>query len=313
MSTANGACAGGFRHEALLYAGTDDFVAQAIPIVTRALEAGEPVLVALDTMKMGRLRDRLGGSASRAVGWTDIRGIGGNPARIIPLWHHVVGRHRGGGRLWGFGEPVWAGRSPAELVEAQRHEELLNLAFAEAPGFTLLCPYDTEGLAPDVLREAHRSHPFMAGGGSPSDVACLGPDTMAAPFRALLPEPGSEPSELEVDGAPGPGVRRLLAEHAAAAGVDAARTDDLTIAIAAVTHGLRRPDRPSRLRLWEEPGAVVAEIGDLAGVDDPLAGREWPPPSQGPSRGLWLANQLCDLVQLRAVDGGAVVRLRVAS
>jgi MEDS: MEthanogen/methylotroph, DcmR Sensory domain len=313
MSAANGRPVPGFRHEALLYAGADDFVARALPIVARAVEAGEPVLVALDTEKMGLLRDRLGSGASRAVAWTDIRGIGGNPARIIPLWHQFVRTHRAGDRLWGFGEPVWAARSPAELVEAQRHEQLLNLAFAGAPAFTLLCPYDTRSLAPDVIREAYRSHPFVAGEIASGAAACLGPEAIAPAALASLPEPASQPSELALDGTPGSGVRRLLAERAAAAGVDAGRTDDLVIAIAAVARGLWRPGTPSRLRVWQEPDAVVAEIGGLAGVGDPLAGREWPPPTEGPGRGLWLANQLCDLVQLRSHDGGAVVRLRVGS
>jgi MEDS: MEthanogen/methylotroph, DcmR Sensory domain len=44
--------------------------------------------------------------------------------------------------LRGIGEPLFATRSADELVECQRHEALLNLAFQDAPGFWLLCPYD---------------------------------------------------------------------------------------------------------------------------------------------------------------------------
>jgi hypothetical protein len=46
-------------------------------------------------------------------------------------------------------------------------------------------------------------------------------------------------------------------------------------------------------------------------VDDPLAGREWPPPVERAARGLWLANQVCDLVQVRPLGTNAVVRLHV--
>ena len=53
----------------------------------------------------------------------------------------------------GIGEPISAARAADELVECQRHESLLNLAFPSAP-LWLLCPYDVETLPPDVLDEA---------------------------------------------------------------------------------------------------------------------------------------------------------------
>ena len=62
--------------------------------------------------------------------------------------------------LRGIGEPIWADRSPAELVECQRHEALLNLAFAGTDGFRLLCPYDAARLDRDVIEEAERTHPW---------------------------------------------------------------------------------------------------------------------------------------------------------
>jgi hypothetical protein len=40
-------------------------------------------------------------------------------------------------------------------------------------------------------------------------------------------------------------------------------------------------------------------------------GRLRPPVDSAGGRGLWLANQLCDLVQVRALDEGNVVRLYV--
>jgi hypothetical protein len=294
----------GFRHEALLYAGADDFVARALPVIARAVNAGEPVLVAVDAAKIELLRDVLGG-ASRSVAWKDIRGVGGNPARIIPIWREFVARHRDRGRLWGFGEPIWAGRTPAELVEAQRHEALLNLAFADDPPFTLLCPYDTSALGPEVIREARRSHPFAAGQREWSDY--VGLDAIEAPFDAPLPELHGQPAELVLDGLSAAGVRRFLTELAD--GIDPVRADDLTIAIAAVLGAMGRSG--ARVRAAAEPDGVVVEIGDLCPVPDPLAGREWPPPADGPSRGLWLANQLCDLVQLRSGPGRAVVRMHV--
>ena len=61
----------------------------------------------------------------------------------------------------GIGEPVWPGRSDAELVECSRHESLLNLAFDGGRPWRLLCPYDSVQLTPSVLAEACRNHPHL--------------------------------------------------------------------------------------------------------------------------------------------------------
>jgi hypothetical protein len=301
----------GFRHEALLYAGADDFVTRAAPVVSRAVEAGDPVLVAIDAAKILLLRDRLG-SASRHVTWKDIRGIGGNPARIIPVWREFVARHGSHERLWGVGEPVWPGRGPAELMEAQRHEQLLNLAFAGVPHFTLLCPYDTEGLDAAAVAEGHRSHPLIAGeAGSVRSTDYPGLAAITAPSTASLPDPDGSASEFALDDAARPLVRAHVEALARQAGVDAVGVDDLVLAIAAVAGHLGRPGVPPAIRVWREDHRVLAELHDLVPVDDPLAGREWPAPAAGAARGLWLANQVCDLVQLRSSGAGAVARLHI--
>jgi hypothetical protein len=54
-------------------------------------------------------------------------------------------------------------------VERQRHEALLNLAFAGAADFWLLCPYDTEALDGSVIDEAHHSHPVVVQDGAARD------------------------------------------------------------------------------------------------------------------------------------------------
>ncbi|HXM55055.1 MAG TPA: MEDS domain-containing protein [Candidatus Dormibacteraeota bacterium] len=309
----NGRAPGGFRHQALLYAGADDFVAQTLPIIAGAVAAGEPVLVAVDQTKIELLRRRLG-EGSRAVGWTDIRGIGGNPARIIPMWRQFVAQHGDRGRVLGFGEPIWPGRSPAALAEAQRHEELLNLAFEHAPGFTLLCPYDTESLDGRVLDQTQRSHPTLFDqSGAHASPSCLGLDAIAAWSAPPLGAPAGETRELTLAGAGAEAVGRLLADPAVAGALEGARRADLTTAIAALVGFMgRAPGARPLLRVWQDVSAVVVEISGLGPVRDPLAGREWPAPPAGPERGLWLANQLCDLVQLRSSRGEAVVRLHVS-
>ena len=305
----NGSQRPGFRHEALLYAGAGDFADRAVPVIATAVQAGEPVLVAVDVAKAELLHERLGSHSSR-VQWVDIRAIGRNPARIIPVWRQFVAGHPGR-RLWGFGEPAWAGRSPAEMAEVQRHERLLNLAFAGAADFTLLCPYDTLSLDADVVEGAHLSHPHVVSGAREESPAFVGLDVIARPQAALLAEPPARRAELLLDGSSAEGLRAFVGEHVAEAELDPAQLDHLTLAIAAVNGSMTAPGSRARLRVWQGSGAAIAELDDLAALADPLVGREWPPPSGGPTRGLWLANQLCDLVEVGSGPGGTVVRLHL--
>jgi anti-sigma regulatory factor (Ser/Thr protein kinase) len=67
------------------------------------------------------------------------------------------------------------------------------------------------------------------------------------------------------------------------------------------------------LRVWRQGRRVVCEIRDRGRLDDPLADRDLPSPESTVGRGLWIANQLCDLVQIRSFPTGTVVRLHMAS
>ena len=126
------------------------------------------------------------------VTFADMAEVGVNPARIIPAWREFVDAHAGRGRrLRGIGEPIWAQRSPDELVECQRHEALLNLAFAGAEDFWLLCPYDVEALDPDVIAKAHHSHPAVVADGGVARAARPTRTSTRSPPRSTepLPEP----------------------------------------------------------------------------------------------------------------------------
>src|SRR6478672_5909202 len=119
----------GYRHEALLYAGHDEFMAGVLGFVEGAVDVGEPILVVLEASKITDLKRVLGTRADR-VQFADMAEVGKNPARIIPAWQRFVADHAGARvRLRGIGEPIWAGRSAPVLAECQRHEALLNLAF----------------------------------------------------------------------------------------------------------------------------------------------------------------------------------------
>jgi anti-sigma regulatory factor (Ser/Thr protein kinase) len=304
----------GFRHEMLLYAGQDEFVSQASSFVRDAVDAGEPTLVVVMRPRLDALREELGDDID-GVGFADMAEVGRNPARIIPAWRDFVLTHAATGTpLRGIGEPIFAERHADELVECQRHEALLNVAFDGAEHFWLLCPYDTISLDESVIEDAYRRHPFVAGGGYRRDSPdYVGRDELSAPLREPFPPPPAEAAELHFLPGQLDRVRRFLGAAADGAGLPGERTRDLTVALNEIaSNSLRYGGGEGLLTVWSEDGRFVCEIRDGGNLLDPLAGREFPPVDELGSRGLWIANQLCDLVQIRSLAGGNAIRLHVA-
>jgi anti-sigma regulatory factor (Ser/Thr protein kinase) len=304
----------GFHHEALLYRGDADFAQRSAAFVREGLEAHEVVLVAVDRRKLELLRARLGPDVEN-VTFLDMAEVGKNPARIIPVWRSFVETQLARGRRpRGIGEPAWPGRSGAELAECRRHESLLNLAFADGPAWTLLCPYDAAGLDPAVLEGARCTHPVVADGCGRAASPCFeGAAAARQPFDEPLPEPVGEPVELAVDARSLSRLRSLVTEAAGRAGIGDPRTAGLVLAAHEVAaNSIRHGGGSGRVRIWTEPGAVVCELSDGGWIADPLAGRRRPSPGRLNGRGLWLANHLCDLVELRSSRAGTTVRLHVS-
>ena len=297
----------GFRHEAVFYAGPEAFLDRVAPFVEEGLDQGEPVMVALEAPKLRALQRRLGAAAAERVEWADMGDIGHNPACIIPAWRDfVAGRS---GPMRGVGEPIWPGRTPDELVECQCHEALLNTAFADSTGFHLLCPYDSVHLDREVIEEAERSHPWVGAAESPRYRGHAEPPPQLS--DALPPAPG-EPAEHRIGWDTLSPLRALVAEQAIQAGVSEARAGDLVLATHEVaSNSIRHGGGEGVLRVWQDRDTVVCEVRDRGRLDQPLAGRARPTLDSDGGWGLWLANQLCDLVQLRMLPGGNLVRLHL--
>jgi anti-sigma regulatory factor (Ser/Thr protein kinase) len=298
----------------LLYTDMDGFLAGTVPFLQTGAEAGEPMLVVVSESKIGALRDALDDAAD-TIHFADMAQIGHNPARIIPAWRSFLDDHGGGTRrVRGIGEPIWAGRTPDQLVECQRHESLLNVAFADSGDWSLLCPYDTSALPPAVIEEAARSHPTMVDeAGRRQSDSCLTLDAMRAPFDAPLPAPPPVVLQVDFDSEHRlPAVRDLVAREAVEAGLSRVRAEELVLsAHEAAANSLRYGGGAGTLRLWSTADAVICEVSDTGHLDLPLVGRERPIPQALSGRGLWMANQLCDLVQLRTFPDGNVVRLHM--
>ena len=241
--------------------------------------------------------------------------LGHNPARIIPAWREFVDEHvSANGQARGIGEPIWPGRSSAEIDECRRHESLLNVAFGDGLAWSLLCPYDIASLEDEVLEAAARSHPYLAGdGGSATNAQCRelagSPDPFAGGFG---PSPGTA-RELAFGREGLHDLRSLVASEAEIAGLPRERATDLVIAAGELAaNSVRHGGGSGTARFWREPGALVVEVADVGRIEQPLVGRVRPTPTQAGGRGLWMANQVCDLVRIRSGETGTAVRLHMS-
>jgi anti-sigma regulatory factor (Ser/Thr protein kinase) len=298
----------GFQHEALIYEGPGDYLQGTVPFLRSAAEAGEPALVAVGKAQREWLQEELGEAAER-VRFADMEKLGRNPAWIIPFWREFVDE-AAGRSVRGIGEPVWAARTPAALDECQRHEALLNLAFAPEPAWSLLCPYDAGSLGDDVLEKVACSHPHLRRDGWREESFAFDPNPDC--FAGELPPPATAPETIAFGLTELGEVRHRVAAAAEAAGMDSLAVADLVTATSelaanSVMHG----GGTGMLRLWHEDGRLLAEVEDRGRIEEPLVGRLRPNISQEGGRGLWLANQLCDLVQIRSGDHGTKVRLHL--
>jgi anti-sigma regulatory factor (Ser/Thr protein kinase) len=300
-----------FRHVALFYESDDEFLAGTVPPLRESLEAGQPSLVAVRECKAALLREELGEDAG-AVEFVDMEGIGRNPARIVPVWQEFLDGALDASPLLGIGEPAWPGRSEAELDECRRHEALLNVAFDGGPAWTLLCPYDSAELDDDVLAAARGTHTEIVRDGGPAEAVAPGGWQPGSPFEGTLPDPPTDSRVLRFSRDGLGGVRELVSREAAAR-LSGERTTDLVLAVSelaanSVGHG----GGSGTLWVWREPDALCAEVRDAGRIEEPLVGRRRPLLAQEGGRGLWIANQLCDLVQVRSGEQGTEVRLRMA-
>lgn len=300
----------GFRHEALFYECITEFVKTVAAFVQDGVEAGEPTLVMVEEPKIGPLQEALCSNADHVL-FADMASIGRNPARIIPAWRRFVETHgRPGHPMRGVGEPVWAGRSPAELVECRHHESLLNVAFADSGPLWLLCPYDTSALADHVIAGAQTTHPCVSQHDTqrrenpsyePADPAELLREDLAPPpaDHLTLPFTSVKP------------VRQVVARYAQNLDASIATTvDDIVLAVNEVAgNSLRHGGGQGLLRLWKGNDSLVCQVEDAGHLADPLVGRQDPPVDKASGRGLWVVNHLCDLVQIRADDVGTTTRL----
>ena len=151
-----------FEHQLLTYGSDEDYLEGAIPYIAEGLERSESVLVVTTPAQIALVRDALD-VRSENVEFADSAEWYTSLSGALNRYRAFVKQKFEAGAAWirMVGDPVWADRSGAEITAWFRYESLVNLAFASAPA-TIVCPYDTRSVPPEVVADARRTHPEVA-------------------------------------------------------------------------------------------------------------------------------------------------------
>jgi anti-sigma regulatory factor (Ser/Thr protein kinase) len=299
-------------HDALFYTDAASYQSGCLDFVRTGLKQDEPVLVAVPQPGLGLIRSALTPDEAALVRTYDMSVAGRNPGRIIGTVLTAFVREHTGRRVRIIGEPIWAGRTDDEYPACAEHEALINVALADAPAY-ILCPYDVGSLGRDVLTDATRTHPMLAGAGDRWDSPAYTDPVAVAAWFDRPPEPApSDVDVLVIAPTTGPHTaRRFVHEYATRVGMSPERVKDLRTAVQElVVNTLVHAGGSGLLMVWTSGRQVVCQVQDGGRITDPLVGRLPPaPPSVG--HGLFTVHQVCDLVRVHRRDDGTLVRIHV--
>ncbi len=298
-----------FVHEALFYRDADEYRAGTLPFVRAALDAREPVLVAVPGPRIDIIAAALGELAVE-VRFLDMTRAGRNPGKIIPWVLHAFVEEHLGKPVRIIGEPIWAGRSVDEYPACVQHEALINVAFAGREA-SILCPYDAYALPADALADATCTHPVLVDVDiRKSSSTYLDPDEIVAAYNRPLSEPGPDSVTLAFNATTLGTLRRFVAVHAGRTGLSRRRVSDLQLAVNELaTNAIVHGGGQGELRMWPTARRYVCEVRDRGRALARLAGRVPPTLDSISGRGLVLVNYVADLVRIHTAPDGTAVRL----
>jgi len=290
------------QHHAFFYDGAKQFVDGATAFARDGIHSGAHVIVALTDEKSRSTREALGPLAD-TVEFVDATQL---YVRHGPMFRSIfeqLVRHASpdGPGLRLVAEQPLGDRQRADVCAYLRYEAAANAAY-QSFNAQVLCPYDTR-LGDDILDAAQRTHPrtWQPDGGEPNDgfedprafIRRFVRDRDAAAVRDVQVQPLEQREDVAR-------ARALARARATAAGLDRQASEELVIAVSeVVANAFLHGAAPRSLRSYEDDEHLVVQVRDGGrGPADPLVGY-LPPDSERPGgRGLWLAHQLCDIVEV---------------
>lgn len=160
-----------FEHRLVTYESDENYLEAVFPYIAEGLEQSQYLLVVTTPDQSALLRDTLDVRAE-GVEFADSADWYSSLSGALNRYRAFVKEKFEAGVAWVriVGDPVWAGRSDAEITAWFRYESLINLAFASVPA-TIICPYDTRSFPEEVVAEARRTHPEVGHGSVATESA----------------------------------------------------------------------------------------------------------------------------------------------
>lgn len=105
-------------------------------------------------------------------------------------------------------------------------------------------------------------------------------------------------------------LRRQVAAWASEQDMRDQHVDELMLATHEIAaNSVRHGGGVGILRMWREQRTLMCEVQDAGHIEEPLIGLFPPDEHACSGRGLWIANVVCDLVQIRSTRRGTQIRL----
>lgn len=302
----------GFVHAALFYRSEQEYLDAVLPYLLDGLEADQPVLVAVPGDNLALVTDALGLAASRAS-LHDSAEVGRNPARLLALEARFIAEHPGRVPRM-VGETIWPARTVEEYPACVQHEALVNSAFVDHQAIGL-CPFDAGGLDEGALADARNTHPLLWQDGSLQASDDYAPEEALERYNQPLTNDGTGASYIVGKVTDLSAARSLAGRYASWVGLPADAVAAVQLIVNELaTNSLQHANSDCRLAFWRRNGHLVCEARDRGRMEDPLAGRLPPKPGDVGGRGLFLVNELADLVRRYTTPEGTTIQahLRLA-
>ena len=299
----------GFRHDASLHRGRRRLVAAAADFVRSGLEAGEQVMVCAPDDVLARLSGELatGGSQPTLVEH------GRYPSRSVAHWIAFADRCEATGqpaRL--LISPAYGHRPVAVRRQEQFADALVNMAVGADTDLWVRCSFDTDHLDADRTDEIEACHSLLEHEGAyEGSTGYAGLAHVRHLFAERLVDPAgpartfvvSRHSDLAA-------ARTTIREETARAKLPAEDAEAVVLAVhEAALNALNHGGGTCHLCVWRTAARLVCEVRSVHRLRDPMAGHRLALLDDDHGRGLWLANQLCDLVEIRSGRWGTAVRI----
>ncbi len=286
---------GNSTHQALFYRDNGEYLKGLRRFLRPALGSGDPIAISVPEHKLPLVREQLSHRSDNEL--LDMSEVGRNPGRILSVIERLR-QARPGRMLHYIGEPIWAGRTEAEIREAVRHEALLNVMLESTP-MRVLCPYNAGALDDAVLDSAKRTHPEIVENGTTRMSRCYC-EAIPPECEVPLSTPPKDASSYVIKEETLSTLRAAVRDHGHDAGFGGEFVDDLQlVANELVTNALRHGVPQRQLTVWGTPEEMICQVENEGAISDPLAGRRNPHPRAEHGMGLWIVHQLSDLVEMR--------------